>query len=858
MDDPGGGHPGFGNDEPLLIALEPRVGQSEISQSRCRMDGWGSSGPVLDFAGYQTRTWESEGGRVRATVMPARRSSLIGRERDLDTIADLAIHNDGRLVTLTGVGGVGKTALVHEIGRSVIERIPDGVRPVDLAPLPEGVDADAVALACLTGLGLAEQPRRPFDVVADHLAPRHSLLILDNCEHVQPAVSQLLEELLDACPYLRVVATSRAPLRVRGETVFRVQPLAIPAAESAPSPASLAAVPAVELFLLRARAADTSFELNATNAADIAEICRQLAGLPLALELAAARVSSLTPAEISARLGGDPRLFASDTNATPERQRSLDDTLEWSHRLLTPDQQTLFRRLAVFAGGWTLEAAEAICSVDGEGLAVAPALSALVEQSLVVRDAKSSPSRFQFLQPIAQFAVRKLAASGETATLGVPHARYYLALAAARDPGRQHATPADLDRIAANYENCLAALRFAEAADALPLTAALVASVTEFWRVRGRLREAIPHLEASRQMAGPQDIWPRAVAIGVLADFHRLLGQLEPAEAYAHEVVEISDTLGDRYSRRTARGLMAGVLRAKGDVTGARAAYEAARLIIDEDPEPVALGFYHVGVALLSVREGSADTDDAHAHLTAAVELFRSAGGTWYLGRALAALGAVDHRRGDLENARAHLVEGFAELVAFGARLDAIETIEELGRLALDHGDAARAARLLGAASSLRDAMAISVPAAEQAGLTAAIDGARELMAADAFIAAWTEGRAMSFEDVARVAAELGSGRLVPVARTDRRSPGGTTSSASPLTRRETEIASLVARGMTNPQIAEELYISPGTARVHVERILGKLGLTSRVQVATWVVEGRHNGGLDRLGNMSPDGRAAG
>ena len=795
---------------------------------------------------------------MRATVMPARRSSLIGRVGDVETISDLALHSDGRLVTLTGVGGVGKTTLANEVGRSVIERVPDGVRPIDLAPLPDGVDADAVALACLNALGLADQTRRPIDVVADHLAPRQSLLILDNCEHVQPAVSQVLERLLDACPYLRVVATSRAPLRVRGETIFRVPPLPVPADGTEAAPASLATVPAVELFLLRARAADPSFELSERNAADVARICRELAGLPLAIELAAARVSSLTPAEIATRLVGDPDLFSSSAGAMPDRQRSLDDTLEWSHRLLTGEQQALFRRLSVFAGQWTLEAAEAICSPDGDALAVAAALGALVEHSLVVRDGESPMGGFRFLQPIAQFAARKLAASGETAGVAAPHARYYLELAARRDAGGIHATPADLDRIGANYENCLKALRFAEAAEIAPLTTALVAALTEFWRVRGHLREAIPHLEATGRLAGPEPGWARGLAVGVSADFHRLLGQLDAAERYATEMIQLGEALADRASRRTAHGLMAEVCAAKGDFAGARGAYEAARVILDEEPDPIAYGFYHTGMGVLFLRDGSGDADGAHAHLTAAVKLFRSAGGTWYLGRALAALGAVDHRRGDLDSARTHLAEGFAQLVAFGARLDAIDAIELLGRVALDHGDPDRAARLLGAASYLRDAMAITVPVAERAGRTAAIDRARESMAPDAFIRAWTEGRAMSFEDVARVAAELGSPQRVSVARPDRRSAEAVVPPGeSPLTRRETEIATLVARGLTNPQIAEELFISPGTVRVHVERILGKLGLTSRVQVATWVVEARQ-GGPDRDGNMSSDGRAAG
>ncbi len=788
---------------------------------------------------------------MRARAMPARRSSLIGRDHDLAAIGDLALHSDGRLVTLTGVGGVGKTTLGRAVGASLDDRFPDGVWPVDLAPLPDGADDDAVALACLTGLDLVEQARPTLDVVIEHLEPRQALLFLDNCEHVHPAVASVVNALLDACPYLRIVATSRTPLRVRGESVVRVQPLETPATRGGVAPASLASVPAVELFLLRARAADPTFELSDRNAAAVAALCRRLAGLPLAIELAAAHVKALTPAEIDERLGADSGLLATDTVGTAARQRSLDDTLEWSHRLLTPEQQALFRRLAVFAGSWTLEAAEAVCAIGSEPGAggvepgsIASGMGALVEHSLVVRDANTSPSRFRFLQPIAEFAARKLAASGEEAVLGIPHARYYLALAALRVPGPLHATPPDLERIAADYDNCVAALRLAERAAVLPLVAGFVGALTEYWRIRGHLREGVPHLEALMALAGDAPTRPRGVAVAVLSDFERLLGQLEAAEDHARESIRISDVLGDNYSRRITRGLLAEALAARGDAVGARMAFEEARRILEEEPSPIALGFYHVGVGLIALRDGQRGLDEAYAHLCAAVELLQASGRTWYRGRSLVALGAVERRRGELDVARTHLADGFAELVAYGARVDAIETIEELGRVALDRGDGERAARLFGAASSLRDAMAVPGGPGVRAMITSDVDRIRAMLGAHAFADAWSDGRAMSFEDVARVASEP-EASLAARRRRPRRARTSTNGQA--LTRREQEIADLVARGLTNPQIADELFISPATARVHVERILGKLGLTSRVQVATWVVESRRGGTSDPI-----------
>ncbi|HEY3523464.1 MAG TPA: LuxR C-terminal-related transcriptional regulator, partial [Candidatus Limnocylindrales bacterium] len=656
------------------------------------------------------------------------------------------------------------------------------------------------------------------------------------------ATGAVVNELLDGCPYLRVVATSRTPLRVRGESVVRVQPLGPDAA--------------VELFVLRARAAEPSFRPGDDSAVAIAEICRRLAGLPLAIELAAAHVGALTPPEIAARLGPGDGLLRTDRIATRERQQSLDETLEWSHRLLSPDEQRLFRRLSVFTGGWTLDAAEAVCSLAGDLTGVAAAMGALVEQSLVVRDRSGASERFRFLQPIAEFAARKLAHSSDAGALALPHAQYYLALAGRRVPGPVHATPEDLDRIAVDYDNCVAALRFAEAAAVLPLVAGLVGGLVEFWRVRGHLREALPHLERALQLAGPAPSWPRGFATGVLADFERLLGRLDAAEALARETIEIGDALGDNLYRRTPRGILAEVLAAQGDYAGARAAYEEARRILEEEPNPIALGFYHVGAGLVALRSGS--VDDAHAHFAAAVDTLRGTERTWYLGRALAALGAVERRRGELDLARTHLVEGFAELAAYGARVDAVGTIEELGRVALDRGDAERAARMFGAASSLRDSMAIPVPEVERPGLAREIDRSRRSLAPDVFAAAWADGRTQSFEEVARVASEPEVEQAVGIARANRGTGAPSRVNGSQLTRREEEIADLVARGLTNPQIAEELFISPGTARVHVERILGKLGLTSRVQVATWVVEARLGGTPNAARNMSPDGRAGG
>ncbi|HEV8403496.1 MAG TPA: LuxR C-terminal-related transcriptional regulator [Candidatus Limnocylindrales bacterium] len=763
---------------------------------------------------------------MQVSSVPARRSSLIGRDQDVAAITELALHGDSRLVTLSGVGGVGKTTLAFEVGRSVGPAATDGVWPVDLATVATGAHEDGIALACLRALGLVEQERSPLSLIVEYLEPRQGLLILDNCEHVQVAVGHVVDRLLNECPYLRVVATSRAPLRVRGEQVFRVEPLATPGGAGSGSLATLAAVPAVELFLRRARAADRGFALTDANASPVASICRRLAGLPLAIELAAAQVGALSPAEIEARLGPESDLLRSATVATPSRQQTLEDALEWSHQLLRPDEQALFRRLSVFAGGWTVEAAEAVCAVDGDPHRVAASLASLVEQSLVVRDQETSPARFHFLQPIAEFARRKLDASGETGALAVPHAQYYVGLANLHLAVRPHGEPEDLDRIAADHENCLAALRFAETAGIVPLALGMIVGLAEYWRVRAYMREAIPHLETLLAMVGEAPTRPRAFALAVLSDHERILGRLGPAVEHARTAVEVGDVVGDNYARRTPRGLVAEALAAGGDYVGGRAWYEEAKRILDEEPNPIALGFYHAGVGLISLREGGDALDDAYEHLAAAVALLRASPRTWYLGRALASLGAVERRRAELEAARTHLAAGFAELRAYGAQLDSIDCLEELGGVALDAGELGRGTTFLAVARALRDATAVEPREIDRDRLMEDIERARDGQSPRVFADAWERGRTMSFSEIAVFAT---SDDPAPPRRRRR-------ASTDQLTIREREVADLVAEGLTNRQIGTALFVSPGTVRMHVERILGKLGLTSRVQIATWMV----------------------
>ena len=406
---------------------------------------------------------DAGGTRLR---LPADASSFVGRRHELGELS--ALLHRGRLLTLTGTGGAGKTRLGLEVARSVEGTYTDGAALVELATARPA----SVAIAVAAALDVLALPDQSFeDAVTGFLAGRELLLVLDNCEHVLAPVAALASELLRAAPRLTVLATSREPLRIPGEVVFRVPSLAIPDPETHPDAVALAGYESVSLFVERAAAVAQGFELTAENAEDIARICFRLDGLPLALELAAGRVGALTPAAIAARLDDRFRLLRAGSSQAPTRQQTLEATLRWSHDLLEPDERVLFRRLGVFAGGFELGAAEAVCAGDLlEAAEVADVLGRLVEKSLVSFDDRGPDRRYRLLETVRLYASGELEDSGETQALAARHAGWALALAEAT-PDTQL-----LDREAANMRAALDTLLARDSGGALRLCAALTPS----------------------------------------------------------------------------------------------------------------------------------------------------------------------------------------------------------------------------------------------------------------------------------------------------------------------------------------------------------------------------------------------
>jgi predicted ATPase len=471
-------------------------------------------------------------GPDRLRSLPGEASSFVGREREL---ADLsALLRGTRLLTLVGTGGAGKTRLALELARGAEGSYPDGAALVELADL---VDAGLVAGAVAASLDVhALSGQNPVDAVAEFLGPRSFLLVVDNCEHLLAPTAALIDALLRSAPRLTVLATSREPLRVPGEVVFRVPSLGVPNPERAMEVDELARYEAVRLFVERAVAAAPQFTLDDENGADVARICLRLDGLPLALELAAGRLAALGPATIADRLDDRFRVLRTDSHVSPTRQHTLTATLDWSHELLEPDERALFRRLGAFAGGFDLKAVERVCS-GGEldGPTIADVLARLVEKSLVATDAGSSRERrYRLLETVRLYARERLGEAGETDELTDRHAEWALALA------ETERGAARLDRYAASLRSALGTLLERAPTDAMRLCVAL----TPFWLRRIDLDEAEGRF---RQVlsAAPERTPLRAQALLAAAAIDFRSGALASSRAHMEESRAVASEIGD-------------------------------------------------------------------------------------------------------------------------------------------------------------------------------------------------------------------------------------------------------------------------------------------------------------------------
>ncbi|MFC7358788.1 ATP-binding protein [Nocardioides astragali] len=756
-------------------------------------------------------------------------SSFVGRRHDVAEVRRLL--STSRLVTLTGPGGVGKTRLALEVANAVRRSFPDGIVLVELDQVS---DPDLVASTVAVAVGLREHSgRAPLDILTDYLAPRHLLLVLDNSEHLVDAIVELADALMQSCPDLRILATSREWLNVAGEVVFRVAPLGLPEAEregpDRPGSPNLLQYGAVELFVDRASSAVSDYRLTDHNRNDVAEICRRLDGLPLAIELAAARLRAFSEREVLTRLSDHPHLLSSSRSQAPSRQRTLRSCIEWSHGLCSEQEQLLWARLSVFTGGFELDTAEEVCAGDGLAAAdVSGTIAHLIDKSILVGQRHGEVIRYRMLDTIREFGREQLDQSGERARLRDRHRDAYLRLVERADADwvspRQVEWFARLDRehvnIQAAVDYCLTESRDLDSAMRI-----LTAVYHFYWWGRGFAREGRLLLSRALDAPGPPTqvrAWALLIdAALALADGDFDVGGQRLASARAIEA-----TTSDPGTRAMASWTEGSVALYSGDLPAATTAFERGLAMLEPGQElTVRLDL------LLSYSSAAALLGDAERATWCHEEFLRitePAGECFHRAYALWTFGLFVMHQGDLPRAAELIQESIAlrrelrDLTGLGWSMESLAWAES----ALQHHD--RAATLLGAADRLWEIM--GRPLATYQHMypfhEACVQTATEQLGRAPFEAAFERGAAFSVDD--GIAYALGE-RPAPAAPSSEQD--------TVLTARELEIAELIAEGLSNRQIATRFTLSVRTVETHVQHIMLKLGFRSRTQIASWLAQ---------------------
>lgn len=765
-----------------------------------------------------------------------------------------------RLLTLSGPGGVGKTRLAAEVARHLAAEFPDGAFFVPLASVG---DPELVASTMAWAVGIREQAGRPVaETLIEELPNREALVVLDNFEHVD-ASAPLLGELLAAGDALKLLVTSRSSLRLSGEFTFPVPPLALPDSRHLPPLDELADVAAVRLFTERARAANGDFALTAANAAVVTQICRRLDGLPLAIELAASWTRLLTPDSLLERLTVRLMELAGGPRDAPARQQTIRATIAWSHDLLTAEEQRLFARLGVFAGGWTIEASEAIAG--SEKIDAFHGLTRLIDQGLVqtMAGATAEP-RFTMLETIRGYAREQLAASDDQVLIERRHSLYYLALAERAKElidGRDQAIwlarlEAELDNTRSVFER---AIDNGDADTALRLGAAQ----WRFCRQRGHLSEGRTALERALAIDGQVDLAVRAAATHYLGNLALDLTEFPAARNHFVESLALWRRLGDQGGLVYTLTSLGMVDWFTGDYPSAAAHFREVLAIWSSTGDTAGVAIIHHDLGLLAAKEG--DHALARSHHTQALALRRQLGNPGGVAYSLWALATVALFEGDTASAadmfresltifrdlgdrqgEAYVLHGLARVSqrqgsdletlrlfhevlelrqTLGERNGIIECLEEIASVLTKQGRIEQAIRLLGAADALRAAISLAPWAAEQQEIAQTLALARRVVSSEAFEAAWAGGRRLTLDQAMTEALELTRDVATSVSPLAARFN---------LTRRELDVLALVCQRKTDPEIAEQLFITTKTASNHVSNILTKLGVANRREAAAF------------------------